>query len=297
MKSVLKRSALLLALSLVMVWSCKKIDDNPDNPYEGEAVELPDTSVVDTFGIVWLHENIFATRCANPACHDGSFEPDFRTMQSTYSSLIYHPVTKNDPQNSFEYRVVPGDADASWLYHRVTTDDQVLGRMPLYADPLTAKELAAIRDWINSGTPDAQGDLPQYPNLPPQVNGYQIYDANNSRVDTNRTNDWASSVQLQPNSNYTFAFYIVDDTTATADLQNQKIEFSLQRDNFTPFASITPVRLYENVTTATFNTSLFSPGQRVFFRYYVEDDQGAATQMPANNSEFWWKEHYSLIVQ
>lgn len=277
--------------------ACKKVDNNPENPFANQGTGNTDTVSADMESIAWLHQNVFAVRCANPACHDGTFEPDFRTMQSTYSSLVYHKVTKNDPQGSYDYRVVPGDADASWLYNRVTTDDQVLGRMPLYAEPLSDDEVMAIRGWINKGAPDAQGDLPQYPNLPPQVNGYQVFDSANTRVDTTRLNGWPSPMLLEPNTTYTIAFYIADDTTATADLQNQKIEFSLDRDNFSPFASITPVKLYENVTVASLNTANFNSGQQIFFRYYVEDDQGASTQFPADVSEFWWKENYSLMVQ
>lgn len=298
MRSISLKIILLLTLVLlVLVNSCKKIDDNPENPF-GKTNEDDDTTVKpDQESIVWLHQNIFAVKCANPACHDGSFEPDFRTMQSTYSSLVYHPVTKNNAQNSFEFRVSPGEPEASWLYHRVTTTDQVLGRMPLYAEPLSSAEVAAIRGWIEKGAPDAQGDLPQYPNLPPQVFGYQVFDSLDLRVDTIRSNGWASPVLLQSNTTYRVVFYVTDDTTKTADLQNQKLEFSLERDNFNPFASVTPVRFYENVTIATINTANFISGQQIFFRYYLEDHQGAATQMPADVSEFWWKENYSLMVQ
>jgi hypothetical protein len=297
MKSDALKYTLVVCLLLIIQTACKKLDDNPENPFANQETENTDTSSVDIESIAWLHQNVFAVRCANPACHDGTFEPDFRTMQSTYSSLVYHDVTKNDPQNSYDYRVVPGDAEASWLYNRVTTDDQVLGRMPLYAEPLSSSELKAIRGWINKGAPDAQGDLPQYPNLPPQVNGYQVFDSSNTRVDTFRVNGWSSPMTLQSNTVYTVVFYIRDDTTATADLQNQKIEFSLDRDNFSPFASITPVKLYENVTAATLNTAMFNAGQQIFFRYYVEDEQGASTQFPSDVSEFWWKENYSLIIQ
>ena len=289
--------AVVAGLILVIHAGCKKIDNNPENPFANQNPDITDTASADMESIEWIHQNVFAVRCANPACHDGSFEPDFRTMQSSYSSLVFHEVTKNDPQESFEYRVVPGDADASWLYNRITTNDQVLGRMPLYANPLSKSEIATIRGWINKGAPDAQGDLPQYPNLPPQVNGYQVFDTGNVRVDTTRLNGWSSPMLLDANNTYTIAFYVEDDSTATADLQNQKIQFSMDRDNFTPFTSITPVKLYENVTIATLNTGVFTPGQQIFFRYYVEDHLGASTQMPSDASEFWWKENFSLMIQ
>lgn len=298
MKSQGLKYLVLFSLTLLVFSNaCKKIDDNPQNPFDEVDEEDTDTASVEQESIAWLHQNIFAVKCANPACHDGSFEPDFRTMQSSYSSLVFHQVTKNDAQNSFSFRVSPGDALTSWLYHRVTTKDQVLGRMPLYANPLSSTEIAAIRGWIEKGAPDSQGDLPQYPNLPPQVNGYQVFDTLDIRVDTLRLNGWSSPMILAPNTMYRIVFYVVDDTTATADLKNQKLEFSMDRDSFSPFASISPVKLYENVTVAMINTATFTSGQQIFFRYYLEDDQGASTQRPSDESEFWWKENYSLIVQ
>ena len=59
------------------------------------------------------HKNILEPKCANPACHDGTFEPDFRTIEGSYNTLVYHPVTKNDEDLTYEHRVVPGDIRAS----------------------------------------------------------------------------------------------------------------------------------------------------------------------------------------
>ena len=66
-----------------------------------------------------LHNNIFIPTCANSGCHDGTFEPDFRTIESSYNSLVYQPVIKNDINNSFSYRVEPGNSSKSVLYHRL----------------------------------------------------------------------------------------------------------------------------------------------------------------------------------
>ena len=48
--------------------------------------------------------------------------------------------------------VEPGDAENSYLIHKI--EDRmgiVRDRMPPIGDPLTAEEIAAIRDWINAG--------------------------------------------------------------------------------------------------------------------------------------------------
>lgn len=291
------RNIALVGIFLTSVMACEHKIDESKNPYD--VSEESDTSSVKLKDatIEGLHQNVFSVKCANPTCHDGSFEPDFRTVQSTYSSLVYHPVTKNDDQGSFTYRVVPGNADSSWIVRRVSTDDEVLGRMPLYAESLKASEIEALRLWINNGAKDVQGNAPDLPNEQPTVHGYQIQDLQQNRVDTFRVNGWGSAAILQANTAYDYYFYITDDNTLTENLQNQKIEFSYDRDNWTPFHQITPTKLWTEVTKATFNTSAFQMNTTVYLRYFVEDDQGAATESPEDISPYWLKDYYSIIVQ
>ncbi len=285
-----------LALLLVAISCEKETTTNTENPFLNQGGTDTAVSKLSLTTIEGLHQNVFAVKCANPTCHDGSFEPDFRTVQSTYSSLVYHPVKKNDDQGSYTYRVYPGNADESWIMHRVTTDDEVLGRMPLYAKPLSDEEIDGLRTWINEGAKDINGNLPDFPNLPPTVFGYQAQDANNNRVDTNRVNGWASAMTLNTNETYTLVFYVEDDTSATADLKNQKVEFSLSRDNFVPFASIPVTMLWENITVASLNTAQFNSNTTIYFRYYLEDEHGNATQMPSSQSQYWWRENFSFII-
>ncbi len=290
------RHIAILGVIMIMAFACERELDDSKNPFDIN--ETTDTSKVKLKDatIEGLHQNVFSVRCANPTCHDGSFEPDFRTVQSTYSSLVYHPVTKNDDQNSYTYRVLPGNAEESWLMRRITVED-VLGRMPLYAVPLTVNEVEAIRFWINDGAKDMQGNPPDLPNIQPTVHGYQIQDLQQNRVDTIRVNGWASAVILQVDTSYEFYFYITDDNTLTENLKNQKIEFSYDRDTWTPFHQITPAKIWTDVTKASFNASDFQSNTTVYFRYFVEDDQGGVTQTPENGSPYWLKDYYSIIVQ
>ena len=77
---------MLVAVIILLVSSCKK-DDAPENPYDN--IDYSNNSgndtVLDPASIAGLHKNIFVKRCANPGCHDGTFEPDFRTVQSASS--------------------------------------------------------------------------------------------------------------------------------------------------------------------------------------------------------------------
>ncbi|MEO1451605.1 MAG: hypothetical protein AAFV07_18895, partial [Bacteroidota bacterium] len=130
-----------IIMGLSLVAACRQpvpiLPDNPFDPYRPDSVVQGDNShigeVPDCFA--GLHATIFAPTCANSGCHDGTFEPDFRTIESSYNTLVYHPIIKNDPQGQYTYRVKPGSAEQSVLWNRLTTDiDGQSGIMPLVVD-------------------------------------------------------------------------------------------------------------------------------------------------------------------
>ena len=88
-------------LLLICFFSCKE-EINPFD-FNSNIVSENDTLYfTDPTSFSALHNNIFYPTCANSGCHDGTFEPDFRTIESAYNSLVYHPVIKNDLNNSFQ---------------------------------------------------------------------------------------------------------------------------------------------------------------------------------------------------
>src|SRR6187402_3508396 len=102
---------------------CKK-EENPENPYDtGSSTSVVNEPNLHPDSIAGLHKNIFSMRCAIPGCHDGTFEPDFRTVQSSWSSLVYMTVNKTtvDSSRYFNYRVIPGDTAKSFLLERLIT--------------------------------------------------------------------------------------------------------------------------------------------------------------------------------
>lgn len=121
----------------------------------------PDVSTKSSL-FVDLHQNVILGNCALPACHDGSFEPNFTTIQSSYYTLVFHPVKKNSPLGIFEYRVVPGDTARSVLYQRITdccfVDDG--DKMPLLGLELSQGQIDSIGLWISEGAPDWNGGFP-----------------------------------------------------------------------------------------------------------------------------------------
>ena len=81
----------------------------------------------------------------------------------------------------FEYRVMPGDTANSWLHERITTNDSILGRMPLY-DTLFPEEIALIENWILDGAKDAFGNSAVVPNLQPNFFGVIAYENDTNGV-------------------------------------------------------------------------------------------------------------------
>ena len=87
-------------LLVVLMLSCSK-NKGPDNPFDDEKNKPPVISdPVDSIGLdnfAGLQRDIFKKTCSNSGCHDGTFEPDFRTLESSYNTLVYQPVIKNNP--------------------------------------------------------------------------------------------------------------------------------------------------------------------------------------------------------
>lgn len=147
-------------LGICLCYACQKdpvvnpFDDQeqPDNSLDSSAVDL------DPISFNGLHANIFSKTCARSGCHDGNFEPDFRTIESSYNTLVDHPIIKNNPQGAYEVRVKPGNVSQSVLVARLTMDiDGNSGVMPLAVDPDSDWEekkemyIQNVKDWIQNG--------------------------------------------------------------------------------------------------------------------------------------------------
>ena len=181
----------LLAVSsvLALIGGCRP--EAPPNPYDlvPPVVETEGLSVapLPSGNFAWLHQQVFAPTCANSGCHDGTFEPDFRTVGSSWNTLVNHPTIANDVDFSFNRRVVPGNVEASFLFERLTVNiPNTSGMMPLEVDEESDYDerrdeyLDAIAAWIQSGAPDINGNMApaEGASLPPQIHGFAAFPPN-----------------------------------------------------------------------------------------------------------------------
>lgn len=118
----------------------------------------PTATPVPTPMLTGLQNFTFRPRCGT-SCHVGSTSQAvtqtglrFDTIENTYSGLVGVPATGL----AGEIRVIPGDAENSYLIKKLEGRDGIAGsRMPLSGSPLTTLQLNQIRAWINAGAPPA----------------------------------------------------------------------------------------------------------------------------------------------
>ncbi len=319
-----KRILLLLSfcISILLVqMACKKeyvpgnIPPAPFNPFD--TIHYPYNLVnalpIDSNSFAGIHAYIFASKCANPGCHDGHFDPDFRTVQSAYSTLVYQHVTKNNLAGSFVYRVKPGDVANSWLHERITTIDPVLGRMPLYDSMLSARQINRIKNWIQAGAPDIFGQVSSPTNTIPQTFGIVAFaqvGSNWVQVDTIRGGSTLNPMLVPNNTNLKIWFGVYDDVQTPFQLTNLFVKFSSNPSDFSastayPLTVQTTPTYFSNVFGAnkpyflsyTVNTASLPNNQPVYYQISVQDANHATpTLIPSVGNQPYILSYFSLIV-
>lgn len=314
----MNRKYLNIAISaglLAMVLSCSKESGSIKNPYDtkidnGGGQQGKD-SLADPAGIQALHRDLFKPTCANSGCHDGTFEPDFRTVESSFASLVNIKPIKNDSAGTFNARVLPGNADASILIYRLTKDlGGNSGIMPLVLDPgsdYPSKKQGLIdnlKKWINNGAPDSRGVKPASVDFPPQIMGVQ---ALKGGVALGRGGKYEPVIAPAGN-NIELWFALADDKLSQESLTGMTINWSTDPDNFNPanekpLTAATPKimpGLYAPSTTYawyyTFSTAGYSTYDVIWFRITCSDGKNMGYQLPNVNSMFFLKKYFALRI-
>ncbi len=306
----IKKILFLFFILLLVIFSCKK---EVYNPYDD--LIYPDDSDTSSYtapnhSIIGLHNRIFSPLCANSGCHDGTLEPDFRTIESSYNTLVYHPIIKNNPNyptDYFTYRVLPGDTIKSMLYHRLTVEFGEQGQkniMPLSGDPdeklywnqNKQQFLEDIRRWIDEGAKDMFGNSPSLGNFEPEIKGMVAY-ADGGTIPLTRNN---MLLQVPPGTQSIKIWYSYDDdVTPVQDITYNKVKFSTSAYNFDNItennltytnSSITEVGFgnasVEFYHYITIDVSSYTTDNVLYSRIYIQDSNNSLTEIPSDGSDF-----------
>ncbi|MBI1267416.1 MAG: hypothetical protein GC193_08310 [Cryomorphaceae bacterium] len=297
----------LLVVLTVAVGSCKK--KTVDNPYEVETV-IVDNPVADELpygNFAWLHAKVFKPTCANSGCHDGTFEPHFATISSSYNSLVNHAVISNDAQFSYTYRVVPGALSSSLLYTRMTENiPNTTGIMPAVVDAgsdwpaMGTVYKNVIKAWIENGAIDMYGNAPGAAggDFPPQVEGFAVFPQGNTTEPYLREEDGIGITPVLVDNGLVDVWVRVsDDNTTATSLTVNELRFATEISgidaefpvNFSTSATIQATDFSNGAATfyhkATIDLSSYAAGTSLFLRTYFSDGvQTATTVIPNENS-------------
>ena len=334
----MKNIVFLFLATLLFAYACSDslseteldLPDTPFNPFDTVTynVDMIPEIEVDSHTFLGLHTHIISKRCNQPACHDGTFEPDYRTVQSTYNTLVYHTIEKNyvrtrDGLDPLPYRVLPGEPDQSMLYHRITQERPQFERMPSSGIPLDQPEIDLIREWIENGAPDIFGNPATYTSIQPIGYGLIAYNENDVRIDTTRGNFAFNPFLVRPSDGDITLWFLYLDVTPELDtlfgnsltynkikLSDDALDFSnaVELDMSLPFLpkleasafsqpSGFPLPYYQNVT---FNPADygFGLGDIVYLRTYVQDsDHSSPTELPRSGMQLPLLTYFSFVIQ
>lgn len=301
-------------LTFLLLTSCAK--EGEPNPFD---VVIPDGSttqvVLNPKSIEGLYHNIFLPTCANSGCHDGTFEPDFRTIESTYYSLVYQDVIKQNPSNPMNYRVMPGSSITSMLLTRLTIDlGGNSGIMPLATDPnsdwddKSAAYIQDVKDWIDEGAKDVFGNPSTTVNIKPQLLGATITPSGSNQV---FQRDVEGVIEIPNGTNAMDIYIAIDDKeTAASSLTSAEVVLSLSFDN----PNLGTVYTFDNIMSQTFpgylnpNVSyyhkisitnvntIWSPNEVVYLNTKVDDGDNGVVDLPGIYSMEHLKRYYSFKI-
>lgn len=311
MKSV-TQILLLFAICGLLLSSCEKGNDT--NPFDDQNVnqDTVKLEIIDPepASIAGIYQNVFKPTCANSGCHDGTFDPDFRTMESSYNTLLFQEPIKND--GNYLYRVEPGNVQRSALMARL--ENRLTPVMPIQVDPDSDwpekgdEYIEHIRQWIEAGAPDITGTVRQKNYPAPVLLGAGARVGQDWQVRLGGTGPLLLNDSIEQ-ARFYFAFK--HDEIDPVDFTYNQVAFSPVPDNFHDSIAIklpleilqTPLKErgfygeqvdYTHSVSIQLNTILDLTVDQWYFRVYVQDDKNPVTEIPTDNGIFYIKSYMSF---
>ena len=301
----------------ILVSCSKNGNENPYRDWDGDGrPQVVNNKPIDPNTIEGLHKNIFKPTCSNSGCHDGNFEPDFRTIESSYNSLINRITINKDPNNpQFAVRVYPGDPAKSMIMHRLNTFiPGTQGIMPLVIDPGSdwpAKKneyLQNISTWISNGAKDQFGNNPSAIDFPPQMGGLIVFgDGSGSPLPRSAYNP---VIVPAGTSSIKIMFAYTDDKTAIPQFGQGTVNFSLNPNVYdsteinmvkegSPFnakgVSGSNIDYWHSVTVNVSDIGV--SGDVIWIRTLVTDQVNAPLFIPSPSTNFNFIKYFAIKIQ
>ena len=308
---MIRKGIIFSIVFITFLWAaCNEPD--PVNPFDGQVVNQ------DTVGLhiinpepasfAGIYQNILKPTCANSGCHDGTFEPDYRTLGSAYNTLVYQVPIKND--GNYNFRVEPYNPQGSVLLARLRS--LITPAMPIQIEPGSDwpqkrdEYINNIQTWISNGAPDIMGNVRQITHPAPQLLGAGAAEADQWIP---RSGETGPLVMPTAASNVRLYFAFSHDELTPQQFQYNRISFSDNANDFGGaeqkalqiLASPRYERGFDGETVAFTHyididpVADFDAGQEQwYFRVYVQDLQNPVTEIPTDDGIFYIKSYMSF---
>jgi hypothetical protein len=304
-------SFFIISFMLFLMISACEEDDLKTNPFDEQEVNQDTVRLAidstESATIAGIYYNVFKPTCANVGCHDGTFEPDFRTLESSYNTLVHEPPIKND--GNFTYRVDPGSVETSVIMARL--NNLISPPMPIQLEPDSDwfekgdDYIDDIKTWIENGALDIMGEAPTLE--AEQIKARGVFAMQKDSIYRRNNIEAPLRLPLDSSQQSYIYFSLEHPTSPPSPFSVQDVAFSTESDDFDG----KEMKELEYIPTAFehygyqglpvdyhFRVQIypedFEPGQRYYFRVYVKDDQNPLQELPGDEALYHIKNYYSI---
>lgn len=296
----------------VLFLNCEKADP-PENPFDNYDPKQDTVKFVfkdpDSASIAGLFQYIFKPTCANAGCHDGTFDPDFRTLESSYNTLVFRDAIKQD--GKYFIRVKPFSPNESVLLARL--NNIVSPQMPIQIEPDSdwvrnkSKYIQLIETWIRNGAASIDGTIPKVGIPQAQLHGCFASYRDTGKIERRPFNGPLMLDTLIDTIDLFFAFKH-DGQNPLSFLKN---EIRLSQDPHLYDSTqlimnlelvqppLREIGLYGDSVNYSHKLRLLSKGifqnqKQVFFKILVKDQLNPISELPTERAVFSMKKYMSF---